>query len=361
MKRFIFVVLICGLILSATACGGDTEGESNSNSQSVNTSSQAPEETDECAEAVALIKEAKFKEAYKLLLSMKDSDRAAELLSGFSIKASNLKITDPDGVGDSYEFSYNSFGEKMKETVNGTVILENSFDVNGNILSSTSVSKGERVVAEHTYEDNVLVKTIEKKGDALYCTITYTYSDKKLSTETYTFANGDIIKVEYSYNSDGKETSEKTTFSDGKTEEILYEYDSNGRTSKVSIITSSKNETIQYTYDADGNEANVVYSENGSAVLTKVHTYTDGRLTKTATKKAGQSAFITTDYSYDANGNLVKEVCTDSDYVLTIDYTYDADGNLIKRNRSKAFTGGETDVTIYEYSNYGYYFLEPAL
>ena len=53
------------------------------------------------------------------------------------------------------------------------------------------------------------------------------------------------------------------------------------------------------------------------------------------------------DYTYDANGNVIKEVYTDSDGDKSIyDYTYDANGNVIK----EVYTYSDGDKSIYDYT-----------
>ncbi len=356
MKKLLLGLLALSLIISASACGNDSQDGS-----SAPVVSQSSVAEDECAEALSLISQAKYEEAYKLLLSVKDSQKAQELLDNFSIKPSNLKITKANGAIEAVELIYNSFGMQMKKTVNGTVEILNTYDLNGSILNSQQVINGETINSEYTYENGKLVKTTEKKGDELYCTITYTYSGENVSAETHTLANGDVTKTEYTYDADGREISETTTLPNGKTESIKYEYASNGAVSKETFVNADGSEmTVAYTYNGNGDVEIEVYT-TAETVETRKYTYFGSDLAKmvcTVAKGEEETETQVAEYSYDANGNLVKEVSTTDKGVLTVEYTYNSAGNLEKRVRTMVTSDNETETSVYEYSNYRYYYAE---
>ena len=87
--------------------------------------------------------------------------------------------------------------------------------------------------------------------------------------------------------------------------------------------------TSEYTYDADGNLTKGVYTLPSGFVNTCEYTY-----------------------YYDIYGNIAKEVCTNSEgHVTTVEYTYDANGNLKKQVR--ADLGGFGDTTEWTYDAEG--------
>ena len=59
-----------------------------------------------------------------------------------------------------------------------------------------------------------------------------------------------------------------------------------------------------------------------------------------------QDGNITTVYTYDETGNLIKSLLTNSDFSQTFEYAYDSDGNLLK----ETFYQRETIFHIYEYA-----------
>ncbi len=355
MKRFVFISLVCGLIISMSACGGDENATSNSEpliSTAVSDSSSQSEPS-EIENALELISQAKYKEAYNLLSSIKNNAEAAELLEKFQIKPSNIKITNADST-QNFEIIYNSFGTKMKETLNGNVILQNDFDVNGVLISSSETIGDVTIKSEYTYTNGVVSKVVEKKGDDLFCTIDYTYSSGRVSQEIQTFADGKILKTEYTYDSEGREISEKVISSEGAVKELKYEYNSNGKIAKVTVV-DQKTETMEYTYDSNGNTTKVVYAENGTSVSVETNTFENGKPIKSETVYTNGTT-KTCAYTYDSNGNMTKETITDSQGVVTLECSYDSNGNMVKQIRVFAPVGGTPETTVYEYSAFNIYY-----
>ncbi len=107
-----------------------------------------------------------------------------------------------------------------------------------------------------------------------------------------------------------------------------------------------------YTYDANGNLIKEVYTSSSGSKSISDHTYdANGNLIKEVeTDSDGDKEIY--DYTYDANGNLIKEVETDSDGDRYIsDYTYDANGNLIKEVYT--FSSGSKSISDYTYDANG--------
>ncbi len=356
MKKFIFVLLVVSLILSAAGCGDDSK-EGNSSANSITDTSSNVAEKDECDQALELISQGKYKEAYDLLSSLKGNAKAEALLARFSKKPSNIKVTSPHST-DEYEFIYNSFGEYMKETVNGEVVVQNTYDINGKLLTSSETVNGETISSEYTYEGEKLTKITEKKGDALYCTVDYTYSGEKVSAETFSYAFGDVFKVEYTYDSNGREILEKTTLPNGKTESIAYTYTSDGQIATETFVDGDGNqEKVEYLYNSNGLIEKEITTKNGETI-TKNNTYSGKDLVKTVCTlqtSTKTSIVYAVEYTYE-NGKLAKEVNTSVDNVLTVEYSYNSDGDLVKRTRTKTLPDNTSETEIYEYSNYNYYF-----
>ncbi len=354
MKKMIFMALILSLCLSA--CGEDSESGQAPvlNNTESSASSQAPE-ADPFKEVNGLLDEGKTEEAYNLLLNMEKNDDVSAMLDRFTVVPCNINISYNDGSQESLEIIYNSFGERMKETVNGKIKVYNTYDTTGFLLTSSEArSDGTTLNSEYTFDSwGNLISIKESIGTEVNCNISYTYENSKLISETYNYADGLIIECKYTYDQQGRELSETTLYSNGKTESIQYSYDKSGNL--VSEIYKDDTESkLEHSYDQSGRLLKTVCTEGEKQAYTKEYSYSSGKLAKIITTIGEDTA--TESYTYNESGLLVSETREGSDYSLDIQYSYDEKGNLSKRIRKNIAPTGDTETDIYEYSGYVYYF-----
>ena len=141
-----------------------------------------------------------------------------------------------------------------------------------------------------------------------------TYDERgNLKQKTYVYNDGSIRVYDYTYDEENRLIKETLTFSSGAVHMTDYTYDEQGRLIKeVVSYDSGSGRIYEYSYDISGR---LLQKSESSA-------HSDGFTYKTKYH-----------YSYDADGNLVKELQTfENDEKTTgFDYVYDVSGNLLKR------------------------------
>lgn len=176
--------------------------------------------------------------------------------------------------------------------------------------------------------------------------------DVKLS---YTVTDTDFLG-----NVDGpRETAQWDYYADGKVRTIEDEFD----TYRINIEYVGMQNTVyefhKYSnyreYDADGKLNKISYCSSGSVVVVRIFTYdAEGKLT-TQTVKTNSSELIY-NYFHDAAGRLVKineqhEGSLGHTYTREVLYTYDANGNLIKEEYTSYDAGKDgVQYITYRYS-----------
>lgn len=180
----------------------------------------------------------------------------------------------------------------------------------------------------------------------------YFHEDVRLSRNVwYEDALGNINQqydYEYGYTADGTRVNNyydkyyaysggvQYSYAEGEKE---CTYDDAGRLSQVRWLAydGSVNSVIDYTYNADGTLASEHYLDRNSKEYTITYTYTDGRLTRAEGMPCifWFDDIVNVDYSYDSNGNLVREChvspgrdSSNWTYRGIVDYTYNAAGQL---------------------------------
>ncbi len=369
MKKLVLMALLLSLCLSACGDEGETSQAPVLNNSQSSISSQSPQE-DPFKEVNSLLDKGETEKAYNLLLGMEKTEDVLSMLDRFSVEPSNIKITYNDGSVDSLEFIYNSFGERLKETLNGKIKVYNTFDTTGTLLSSAKAQPdGTTFNSAYSYDaSGNLVSIKESIGTEVNCTVNYSYENGKLKGETYNYANGLKIECAFTYDDKGREISETTVYSNGKTESIEYSYNGEGKLiSEVFTDSEGKEEKVEYTYDGNGDLALEVHGGNeiqGTKsdeweIRTIQYTYSQRSLIKivcTIENQDGTFVDYSTQYTYNEQGLLISETREGSDYSLDVQYSYDEKGNLSKRVRKNISPAGETETDIYEYSGYIYYF-----
>mgnify|MGYP001438025222 FL=1 len=129
-----------------------------------------------------------------------------------------------------------------------------------------------------------------------------------------------------------------------------YEYDNQGRISKVIENGEVKG---TYKYDEFNKDSSGKYKS-----IEELVTYANGAVSKTITNGSDQimsvedessDGNIKTEYEYDKDGELIKEIYADGSYKK---YEYDIDGNQIKESSYLA-NGNLTNETESTYDDEG--------
>jgi len=263
-------------------------------------------------------------------------------------------VTDALGSKTAYEYDVNDNLKKVKDA-NGH-ITEYEYDAKGNMTSETD-ALGNTVTYDYTPEG--WLKQITKADGKV---ISFDY-DKTGNIISEDYAGE--ITTENTYNELGKLTVTKSE--EGETK---YQYDGHGY---LISVTNPNGDVVQYTYDQYGRKESlkypdgrvVKYAYDGMDRLTKV-TGLDGRDTQYEYNALGQriktsDGTLTTEYSYDNVGNLVKqattgktdiafeysynsnnyitaEMRTESEKTVQSDYTYDARGQLTAFSKSDGYS-----------------------
>ena len=269
---------------------------------------------------------------------------------------SNL-TTSTDSENNQTKFEYNSQDELIKTTNASGYISTNSYNDLGQVIKTYN-NRGE-VVYGYTYDtQGNIVKTIDGNGN----TQNYTY-DSQNNLLTVTDGEGNTV-TDNEYDeaeqllSATKALNQKTAYSYSNNtvsvtsplgHKSTAEYNADGQITKYTDSTETTYENYtatgkpattsyqgdftktNYTYDADDNLLN---DKNNASSDTYSYTSTD----KTASWLNGNN--ITTNYSYDSNDNLTNIKSNDTDDT----FTYDSLNQLVRSQNNNATTTNSYDA-----------------
>ena len=195
-------------------------------------------------------------------------------------------------------------------------------------------------VTECYYDDNnfprLIIETDLDDGDVFKGDFTYA-DDGKLTKIAYTDYDGTVSTVTFTYDKRGNTVSE-TFYSDNYSYTHLREYNEKNQLIKESeIYDDGEKYTVTYTYDARGNLIREVFESSYGSGSTTEYFYDDNN---NMIKEIGPYETIT--YTYDANGNLI--LLAHSSGTNRV-YTYDENGNLIREVQTSSYS--DPDVFTY--------------
>ena len=294
------LVMCCSVIFSACSSKKDPEITGETTTEASATDENALKKA-KYNEALALIEDKKYEDAYKLLKELGDYQDAIDALKHFRFVPTQAKI----------EVVY---GDMLISQTIAISYDENNFLKQAAYKESMGAQGESEYTVAYTYNEKARVtKTVRTESDGTMIVTDYTYDEKdNLIKSVYSNpANGRSTTNEYVYNDQGKIAKETTTYvheQEGgepytSTTVTDYIYDEKGNLHKE----VDPYQIYEYTYDENGNMTKVVVSdaEDGSIYSTNVITYDEnGKMVKAiGTDSDGKTA--TTTYSYDENGNLV--------------------------------------------------------
>ena len=281
-------------------------------------------------------------------------------------KGQLVKVADKSG---DMVYTYDKYGRLASQT-----------DVNGNTLSYTYDAAGRLETFDNgfgktTYEYDLLdriTRIIDRNGRATV----YEYDElgnrsavryPNGNVATYTYDACQRLKEECVTNADGVQLSrysyglgkagERLTITEvnsGVETETTYKYDRLNRLVKETIERDGNRLTNEFTYDKASNRISKETSVKGDIstladvdleeikVAEGTTTYTYNALNQLVTEASPEGSII---YTYDANGNLVKQTGD-----KTVDYVYDKENHLTKATIQQ---GSSVMVESYTYDYAG--------
>ena len=264
-------------------------------------------------DALKLIDEGNYTEAYKLLSELGDYKDAKALLASFYYvpvsgtytegdetltveffyTAANLPLRTVERLGDEvmytadytyddnldlvrivygggdpgeYVYTYDDERRLIKEVHSygdGEVYTEEyTYDADGNRIRSVYLYPGGGRITDYTYENGVLVRTVETYGDGSVYTTDFVYDESgKLVREEFDSRDGLSGTYTYIYDENGNMIEERDIYSDGESAFYIYTYDEKGNMLTANFTyTDSFSYSEEYTYDEDGNLTKLVYA-----------------------------------------------------------------------------------------------------
>ncbi len=303
-------------------------------------------------QALTLIEEEKYKEAYTLLYSIKNYTPAKETINKFKVVAL---------------------------TINGQA-SESVYDDRGNLINSKY-----NTIENVYYYDNLdrCIKHIGYQYGKLQYEYIYTYdSVSGLQSKMET----DLSVIEFFYDQKGRKTKEVSTQKDtGDTHTIEWVYNKYG--DSIEYVSSSTDYpesdfkiSSDFTYDSQGHkltESYVTVRIHSNEIIREGHIeYTYDKkgqlLTETGTvteydngiANVEASYNIRNEYKYNASGLVIEKSVREYNETFSEEeistYTYDTNGNVLRvvRKETEQETGEAPHISesITEYSDYRYFY-----
>lgn len=256
-----------------------------------------------------------------------------ELLENLSVVTTTNKKGEI--VGKTYTDAY---GRTVREMSSG-LFADYSYDNSGKLFT-TYVSGVNETNMDLVADGELEVSTYDSKGR-----LTATINNPKIEGNIIKVGDDSIV-TKNKYDNAGNQIS--STDAMGNLTE--YEYDNQGRISKVIENGEVKG---TYKYDEFNKDSSGKYKS-----IEELVTYANGAVSKTITNGSDQimsvedessDGNIKTEYEYDKDGELIKEIYADGSYKK---YEYDIDGNQIKESSYLA-NGNLTNETESTYDDEG--------
>lgn len=267
-------------------------------------------------------------DAFSRLLTVSDALSPANVTTySYDDAERSMTITTPEGV--EVTTARNRHGEQVNVTAAGNTTTY-SYSLNGQ-LTGTSDDLG--ALEERTYDRNGRQLT---QDDARGATTVFTYDAANRVLTRTVDSGGLALLTSYEYDGQGRVTS--VTDPNGTVTET--EYDMDGRVVKVTVDAAGLDLQTVYAYDRAGNVVSV--TEGYGSANPRVTEYTFdilGRRTQEVVDPGSGNLNLTTQFSYDANGNVTRK--TDAKGNRTW-YVYDASNRLIQTVDA---LGGVTELT----------------
>jgi RHS repeat-associated protein len=264
------------------------------------------------------------------------------------------KFTDLNG--NVINYSYDLVDRKFSvSSISGTTTY--SFNTDGNLVGVNDAKTGN---VTYAYDTNGLLKTKSLPNGVVE---TYSWDDRGLLASLVQVKGSETI-ASYIYSRDNFGNVSRIDENVGLNSErhIEYQYDNLNRLSLEKISQNGDIRTISYRYDGEGNLLNRNDSQDGLTV----YTYGTSGVTNGLLLSKDVNGVISS-YSYDSNGNRIKEVSSlgikeynwdvlkrlsglkvedsNGNILHSYTYTYDAQGNRLSET-----VDGVTTQFLLDYS-----------
>ncbi|MGE5474544.1 MAG: S8 family serine peptidase [Ignavibacteriales bacterium] len=263
--------------------------------------------------------------------------------------------TKVDRNGKTTNYTYDSHGKMLSESI-GTLSVTYTYDNNGNQLTMTdstgtttreydelnrTISKTVPNIGETTFEYDITTGVL-----AGYVAETTTDPKGNITEKVYDkvgrlqqiIAGGNTTTYDYYNNGNKKEV----VYQNGAKEEYTY-YDDNLLETLVNKkANGTVAESFSYTYDEAHNQTSKVDVKGTTA-----YTYDNMNRLKTITEPDGK----VTAYTYDAAGNRLTQTVTQSGVSVSSAYTYNEQNRLLEV--SSSLGNGAKESIKYTYDNNG--------
>ena len=289
-----------------------------------------------------------------------DNDtRTMFLTADWKLKLCTEQVTtnkNADGTSDYYRYTteYDELGNLVREKTdaNGYVTqITYVYDEFGNIIHDESADNGEiYATTDYTYDESGReIWHYYANGDYTR-EFTADYTGDLLTSESYTYGNGNYGRSDYYYNESGLVIRMETFDADGITGVDTYTYNANGDmlAHRYESAVTDRWTNASYTYNAAGYCTSYTWTDSDGANSTDTYRYDNAGncvYEKLGRSDGGEDTVI--ERAYDAYGNLIREETTTGEEHYLGAWTYNAAGWLIAENGE---VNGRKSSYTYQYS-----------
>ena len=370
MKKFLFMLLAAFLLLS----GCTTEQNESSDTSSV-------EEVKITDQALALIEEEKFYNAYKLLYDNRSDAEAQKMLDDFTVVYTEGKARSYYTYNHTQIEEFNEHGDVTRQFL-GTVYVgydyvldcsfEYTYDDDGKKLTCNRTEAGKDipdVMTRYIYdergnlikEEKEYIPASETETDDFISYVEYKYdeNDRLIYEESVSSPDGIDYYYRYTYDENGRKKTETFYNTENNKYDKEFFYNDNGIVIKEVETRKSHTKTTEYTVNEHGDitkETQIIDYEGKKTSTEYTYEYTydeNGKITQKYKVWPNQES-DTTEYIYNEQGDVIKETYSssvNSTKISEYEYEYNADGEKVKI--TKTINEYRESKALYEYDSHG--------
>lgn len=242
-----------------------------------------------------------------------------DLIATYKYDVANNLVEEKNEYGYKEQFEYDDFGNLTKYVKPDGSEIAYEFDLLGNKLKEGSRS------FEYDNHNNVISASYNGKN------LSFKYDEFNRMIESKD-ANGKVVA--YTWDVYGNRTS--ITYPDST--KVSYTYND---FNKITSVKENNKEVASYTFDVRGNAISLKNKKTS-----KTYHYNEMNMVTGYDFTSNGKDFSKYEYSYDADGNIVKEIIDGKENT----YTFDEIGEIKTSNK---YIDGKTIETKYGYDLYG--------